>query len=123
LAPNLQGPFNYFNGCNAAYVAAGSLASVKSTAILFPSAFVLGGDTAGISGGTLQFDPLDADKDDYTQNCIGGAASAANTEFWQIHSKGQNVMFADGHSKWYKSYNPAEMTFGYTVMTNWMQYP
>ena len=24
------------------------------------------------------------------------------TEFWQIHSKGQNVMFADGHSKWYK---------------------
>jgi hypothetical protein len=48
-----------------------------SSAILFPSAFVLGGDTASISGGELQFDPLDADKDDYTQNCVGGAADPA----------------------------------------------
>ena len=43
----LQGPFNYFNGCNAAFVATGGFASVKGSAILFPSAFVLGGDTAG----------------------------------------------------------------------------
>ena len=118
----LQGPFNYFNGCNAAYGDAGGFASVKSVAILFPAAFVLGGDTAGISGGTLQFHPLDADKDDYTQNCVGGAADDSVTEFWQIHSKGQNVMFADGHSKWYKGFNAGEMTFGYTTMTNWIQY-
>jgi prepilin-type N-terminal cleavage/methylation domain-containing protein/prepilin-type processing-associated H-X9-DG protein len=107
----LQGPFNYFNGCNAAYGAAGSFAAVNGVAILFPAAFVLGGDTAGISGGTLQFHPLDADKDDYTQNCVGGAADDSVTEFWQIHSKGQNVMFADGHSKWYKGFNAGEMTF------------
>ena len=121
-----QGPFNYFNGCNAAYVAAGGQdAAVESTAVLFPSAYVLGGDTAGTinNGAGLQFDPLDADKDDYTQNCVGGAANPALTEFWQIHSKGQNVMFADGHSKWYKGYNPGEMTFAYTTMTNWIQYP
>jgi len=117
-----QGPFNYFNGCNAAYVAARSDAAVKSSSIAFPSAFVLGGDTAGISGGALHFDPLDADKDDYTQNCVGGAAAPAITEVWQIHSKGQNVMFADGHSKWYKDYNAAEMTFSCTVMTNWIDY-
>jgi prepilin-type N-terminal cleavage/methylation domain-containing protein len=121
----LQGPFNYFNGCNAAYVANGGFAAVKSTAILFPSAFVLGGDTAGTksNGAGLQFDPLDADKDDYTQNCVGGAAGDAITEFWQIHSKGQNVMLADGHSQWYKAYNPGEMTFAYTTITNWMLYP
>jgi prepilin-type N-terminal cleavage/methylation domain-containing protein/prepilin-type processing-associated H-X9-DG protein len=123
LAAKLQGPFNYFNGCNAAYVAAGGFAAVKSTLILFPSAFVLGGDTAGTKGGPVLFDPLDADKDDYSQNCVGGAADPSLTEYWQIHSKGQNVMFADGHSKWYKGYNPNEMTFGYTTMTNWIQYP
>jgi len=125
LAAKLQGPFNYFNGCNAAYVATGGFAAVKSTSILYPSAFVLGGDTAGTKSNPagLRFDPLDADKDDYTQNCVGGAAGDAITEFWQIHSKGQNVMFADGHSLWYKAYNPVEMTFAYTTMTNWMQYP
>jgi len=125
LATLLQGPFNYFNGCNAAYVATGGFAPVKGTAILFPSAFVLGGDTAGIKSttGLLTFYPDDADKDDYTQNCVGGAADPSITEAWQIHSKGQNVMFADGHSKWYKGYNPGEMTFAYTTMTNWIQYP
>jgi prepilin-type N-terminal cleavage/methylation domain-containing protein/prepilin-type processing-associated H-X9-DG protein len=125
LAKNLQGPFNYFNGCNAAYVATASFSAVNSTAIMFPSAFVLGGDTAGIPGknGLLTFEPDDADKDDYSQNCIGGAAAPDITEAWQIHSQGQNVMFADGHSRWYKNYNPAEMTFAYTVMTNWMQLP
>ena len=39
---------------------------------------------------------------------------------WQIHSLGQNVMFADGHSKWYKGFNPGEMTFSYTAMTGWI---
>ncbi|MDR3377881.1 MAG: prepilin-type N-terminal cleavage/methylation domain-containing protein [Verrucomicrobiae bacterium] len=122
LAANLRGPFNYFNGCNAAYVVAGQCAAVKSSAILFPSAFVLGGDTAGISGGALHFDPLDADKDDYTQNCVGGAADPAITEVWQIHRKGQNLMFADGHSKWYRNYNPSEITFAFSTMTNWIEY-
>jgi len=122
LPLDVQGPFNYFNGCNVAYVTTGSFAAVKSTAILFTSAFVLGGDTAGTkdNGTGLQFDPLDADKDDYSQNCVGGAADDANTEFWRIHSKGQNILFADGHSKWYKGFSPGEMTFAYATMTNWM---
>ena len=125
LPENLRGPFNYFNGCNAAYVATRSFAPIKGTAVLYPSAFVLGGDTAGIksAGASLQFDPLDADKDDYSQNCVGGAADPAVTEYWQIHSKGQNVMFADGHAKWYKGYKPGEMTFAYTTMTNWINTP
>ena len=44
----MQGPFNYFNGCNAAFGLARAFAAVKGTLILFPSAFVLGGDTAGV---------------------------------------------------------------------------
>ena len=59
LRSSLQGPFNYFNGCNAAILAAGQFAAVKSTAIMFPSAFVLGGDTAGTksNGAGLQSIP------------------------------------------------------------------
>jgi prepilin-type processing-associated H-X9-DG protein len=52
---------------------------------------------------------------------VGGAADPSITEAWQIHSRGQNVMFADGHSKWYQNYNAGEMTFNYTTMTNWDQ--
>ena len=59
LAVTDQSDFNYFNGVRAAYIAAGGQrASVISQAILFPTAYVLSGDT-------LDFDPLDADKDDY----------------------------------------------------------
>src|ERR1700709_216569 len=39
LAARLQGPFNYFNGCNAAFIAAGGqYTAVKGTAIMLPSA-------------------------------------------------------------------------------------
>jgi prepilin-type N-terminal cleavage/methylation domain-containing protein/prepilin-type processing-associated H-X9-DG protein len=120
LPEQFRGPFNYFNGCNAAYVESGTFGAVKGSRLLFPSAFVLGGDTCGVEGGALHFNSLDADKDDYSQNCVGGAAGEAITEYWQIHTKGQNVMFADGHAKWFKGFSPGEMTFGYNVMTNWM---
>jgi prepilin-type N-terminal cleavage/methylation domain-containing protein/prepilin-type processing-associated H-X9-DG protein len=128
---DLQGPFNYFNGVRAAFIGSSDdpaqrhFVPVKSTSILFPSAFVLSGDTAGIpsSSGDLTFDPNDADKDDYTQNCVGGAADPSDTEVWQIHSKGQNILFADGHSKWYSGYNAGEMTFNYSRMTDWAQSP
>jgi type II secretory pathway pseudopilin PulG len=117
-----QGPFNYFNGCNAAYVEARAFAPVKATKIMFPSAYVLSGDTAGIKSttGTLAFDPLDADKDDYTQNCVGGAAPADLTEAWQIHSQGQNLLFPDGHSQWARGFKTNEMTFGFTAMISWV---
>jgi prepilin-type N-terminal cleavage/methylation domain-containing protein/prepilin-type processing-associated H-X9-DG protein len=120
-----QGPFNYFNGVRAAYVITNGFAPVKNTAIKLPSAFVLSGDTCGIpnvtsgegSGG--MFNPLDADKDDYTQNCVGGATNGIPFELWQIHSQGQNVLFADGHSAWYKGYNAGEMTFRYDSLHGW----
>ena len=37
----------------------------------------------------------------------------------QIHVKGQNVMFADGHAKWYKGYASNEMTFRYEAIHRW----
>ena len=108
-----QSAFNYFNGVRAAYVAANdNEASVDSKRILFPSAYVLSGDT-------LDFTPEDADKDDYTQNCVGGPANGMPWEEWQAHSKGQNILFADGHAKWYNGCNTNEMTFRYDSMHGW----
>ena len=113
LVPQAQQSwFNYFNGARAAYIVANDDVSVDTRKILFPSAYVLSGDT-------LDFTPTDADKDDYSQNCVGGPANGIPWEEWQAHSKGQNILFADGHAKWYKGYNTNEMTFRYDSMTGW----
>ena len=125
LPVDMRGPFNYFNGARAAYVVASAAAAVRGTSILYPSAFVLSGDTCGIpskspgEGVGGSFDPADADKDDYTQNCVGGQVNGSPFELWQVHSLGQNILFADGHVKWYKAYSTNEMTFRYDSMHGW----
>ena len=125
LPVNMRGPFNYFNGDRAAFVLANADAPVKGTRILYPSAYVLSGDTCGIPGQTTgegqggSFDPNDADKDDYSQNCVGGSVNGLPFELWQVHSHGQNILFADGHTKWYKAYDTNEMTFRYDSMHGW----
>jgi prepilin-type N-terminal cleavage/methylation domain-containing protein/prepilin-type processing-associated H-X9-DG protein len=125
LPLDMQGPFNYFNGDRAAFVVANSFGPVKESLILFPSAYVMSGDTCGIpsttpgEGSGNVFDPLDADKDDYVQNCVGGSVNGSPAELWQVHSKGQNILFGDGHVKWYKGYNTNEMTFRYDSMHGW----
>jgi prepilin-type N-terminal cleavage/methylation domain-containing protein len=55
--PTQQSWFNYFNGARAAYILVNDDASVDSKLILYPSAYVLSGDT-------LDFNPDDSDKDD-----------------------------------------------------------
>jgi prepilin-type N-terminal cleavage/methylation domain-containing protein len=105
--------FSYFNGVRAAYVAANNnRASVDSRQILYNSAYVLSGDT-------IDFTPDDADKDDYTQNCVGGAPNGTPWSQWQTHNLGQNILFEDGHAKWYKGYSTNEMTFRYDSMHGW----
>jgi prepilin-type N-terminal cleavage/methylation domain-containing protein/prepilin-type processing-associated H-X9-DG protein len=111
--------FSYFNGSRAAYVAAGGFASVDRRRIAFPSAFVLSGDTGGDGGGGT-FVPADADKDDYTQNCVGGPAAGSDVWMvWQRHGAGQNILFADGHVQWYGRFVAGDMTFRYDTMSAW----
>ena len=127
LPMNKQGPFNYFNGDRAAFVASSDdpnkrhFASVKESAVVFPSHFVLSGDTCGIpkETGGGSFDPLDADKDDYTQNCVGGPTNGTPYELWEVHSMGQNILFVDGHVDWFKGYKPSAMTFRYDSLSTW----
>jgi prepilin-type processing-associated H-X9-DG protein len=110
---DLKSSFSYFNGVRAAYVALnGNRGSVNSKLIQFPAAYVLSGDT-------VDFDPLDADKDDYDQNCVGGAFNGTPALAWQTHNLGQDILFADGHAKWYKGYDPNEMTFRYDSIHGW----
>jgi prepilin-type processing-associated H-X9-DG protein len=124
LPPDLRGPFNYFNGCRAAYLEFTNFAALQDNSVRFPASYVLSGDTCGIpnvsageGGGT--FDPYDADKDDYTQNCVGGATNGTPYELWQVHSSGQNILFVDGHTKWYKGYSANDMTFHYADIEGW----
>jgi len=115
-----QSNFNYFNGTRAAFVASGfARASVSGQSILYPSSYVMAGDTLDTPDDMLEFNPLDADKDDYTQNCVGGASNGVPSIGWQAHSKGQNLAFEDGHAKWYQAYKPSEMTFRYDSMHGW----
>ncbi len=112
-------PFNYFNGDRAAFVATGVFAPVKSTPSCFRSAYVLSGDTA-LTTAQVAVLTRDADKDDYSQNCVGGAGQRPRSEVnGKSHNKGQNLLFADGHAKWYKGYNTNEMTFRYNSMSGW----
>ena len=111
---DLQSPFSYFNGVRAAYIVLNSLGSLDATQIRFSSAQVLSGDTLWTTGNAA-----DADKDDYSQNCVGGASNGTPAEGWQVHSGGQNILFTDSHVKWYNAYQPAEMTFRYDSMHGW----
>jgi hypothetical protein len=113
-SPSLVGFFNYFNGVRAAYVVTNGFAPVNGRQIQFPCAYVLSGDTIG---STFTLD--NADKDDYTYNCVGGDDNGTPSEEWQVHSKGQNLLFEDGHVKWYKAYNTNDMTFRYNSMHGW----
>ena len=113
-----QSPFNYFNGVRAAYVTSNPdpanwhFDPVDSKRILFPTAYVLSGDTP-------DFGTNDADKDDYSFNCAGGEDNGEPAMDWQVHQKGQNLLFDDGHAQWYKGYNTNEMTFRYNSIHGW----
>jgi hypothetical protein len=110
----LLSPFSYFNGVRAAYIMLNSFGSVNTKLIRFPAAQVLSGDTIWTTG-----NQLDADKDDYSQNCVGGPTNGAPAEGWQVHTGGQNILFTDAHVKYYKGYRAGEMTFRYDSMHGW----
>ena len=99
------GDYGYFLGTRAAHAATGfsGRASVNRKKIKYPSAFVLCGDSS------YAFTEGDCDKDDYSQNCVASP----------VHNGGVNILFADGHVKWYKDYVADEMTFRYGEMHEW----
>ena len=116
--------FNYFNGARAAYVASDpdpgnrQFASVNGKLIQFPAAYVLSGDTVW-STYDIPGTDVDADKDDYVWNCVGGEDNGSPANEWQVHGKGQNILFEEGHVKFYRGYDTNEMTFRYESIHGW----
>jgi prepilin-type N-terminal cleavage/methylation domain-containing protein/prepilin-type processing-associated H-X9-DG protein len=111
--------YSYFNGARAAYVVNGKFSSIDRRQLQYPSAYVLSGDTGGTAGGGT-FDPQDADKDDFTQNCVGGPSAGSDVWMaWERHTHGQNLLFADGHVQWYGGFVASDMTFRYDTMSAW----
>ncbi len=116
LSTDNQSSFNYFNCVRAVVIDTGGFGALRNTRILFPSAYVLSGDTID---NAQYFNRDDCDKDDYYQNCVGGDDNGTPAVQWKAHSRGQNLLFTDGHVKWYKSCNTNEMTFRYNSMQGW----
>ncbi len=111
--------FSYFYGIRAPYVASKSIA-VVSTLIQYPTAYVLAGDTTTAKAGSGQLlESWDSDRDDATQNCVGGATNGTPAIGWQVHNRGQDLLFDDGHTKWYSGYVSNEMTFRYDSIHRW----
>lgn len=109
LALYHQSPYNYFMGSRAAYLEAGTDASVSFRSVMLPSKYILSGDA------NYDFDRTDADPDDYTQDTLFGTDKTSKTvALPPIHGNRVNVLFADGHSKNYKKFTPAEMTYSYS---------
>jgi prepilin-type processing-associated H-X9-DG protein len=52
-------------------------------------------------------------------NCAGGSTSGTPAVNWQAHNQGQNILFMDGHVKWYRDFDANEMTFRYDHMEVW----
>ena len=104
--------FSYFLSCRASYLEAGAFAPIFAPRIAFADKFVLAGDTG-------DFEQEDADKDDYTQNCVGGPDNGTPAMKWQQHNGRQNILFADGHVKRFGAFNPTLMTFDYQTMKGW----
>lgn len=112
-ASDSETDYSYFMSARAAYIAAGMVgAATDERRIQYPSAFVIAGDTMG-------FQIIDADKDDYSSNCVGGEANGTPFKEWQRHNGGQNLLFADGHVKKITTYSPNAMTFRYDSMSRW----
>jgi len=111
--------FSYFNGAHAAFAETGTFTALDRRRIVFPAAYVLSGDTGGQATGN-SFQAQDADKDDYTQTCVGGPTGGVEVWMaWQRHGAGQNLLFADGHVQWYGGWVASEMTLRYDTMSAW----
>ena len=90
--------YSYFLGSRAVFVATLAPGDLKLTTITPTSQYILSGDS------NWPFDPTDADPDNYSQDTLFSFTSPA-------HSGSVNILFADGHVKNYKRFDPGEMTF------------
>jgi prepilin-type N-terminal cleavage/methylation domain-containing protein len=110
-------PYSYFLGARAAFIAKGWHAAVVRSRMQFPEAYVLAGDT--FSSPISDLFANDCDKDDYSENLVGGPANGSPFGEWRRHGRTQNLLFAAGHAGTFTGYQPAAMTFRYDAIAPW----
>jgi prepilin-type N-terminal cleavage/methylation domain-containing protein/prepilin-type processing-associated H-X9-DG protein len=98
-----QSPFNYFMGSRAVFIMTGKAGSVNLSSIKYPSNYILSGDS------NYSFSQDDADQDNYSQDTLFGEVSP-------VHNQRVNVLFADGHARDYRMFDPRDMTYSYTEL-------
>jgi prepilin-type N-terminal cleavage/methylation domain-containing protein/prepilin-type processing-associated H-X9-DG protein len=106
--------YSYFNGAHAGIAQAGAFTAVNLIKMRAPSEHIIAGDIAS----SVFPDPLDADKDDYTQdpafNGYTAAQAATGVKFpCLIHGGSVNIAFADGHVENARSFDNTRMTTVY----------
>ncbi|WP_428387791.1 prepilin-type N-terminal cleavage/methylation domain-containing protein [Mucisphaera sp.] len=121
-------PYHYFISANAAFIDKQlndpnpfyPWASTDRRRIRHTTSFVLAGDL------NLRFLDIDADKDDYTQECAVWDRSRFSTNeedawsYWEPHHQGAlNLLFADGHVASFSNYDENKITFQYDRMGPW----
>lgn len=105
---------HYFLSTRAAFVQHGVRAPVIRQWLKFPSLTVLAGES-----NRNDWDPNDADRDDYTLSAIEWDHEAS-ANHWEPHHEGtMHLAFADGHAAPFKQFEPQSMTFRYRTMSDW----
>ncbi|MEM7681029.1 MAG: DUF1559 domain-containing protein [Planctomycetota bacterium] len=110
-------PYHYFLSTIAEFKLVNDRAGVLREDIRKSSNFVLGGDL------NLRFNVTDADKDNYSQQCLGLDVWEANPgAYWEPHHGGTlNVLFADGRVEAYADFEPGDVTFDYKRDLLWAE--
>jgi len=93
---------SYFMGSRAAFAETTTATAVNASKIQLPSAYVLSGDC-----NSDQFAADDADLDNYSWDTLF-------EEDPPMHARTVNILFADGHVRNYRMWDPKEMTYSYT---------
>jgi prepilin-type N-terminal cleavage/methylation domain-containing protein/prepilin-type processing-associated H-X9-DG protein len=112
---------NYFIAARYSYV--NGRQSIRLSEIRKSTEFVLSGDCTAPSlypapYGTAGPSTDDCDKDDATQEGIVFASQAGGLN---VHRKGNNILFGDGHVAIYPRFDPTQMTYSPKRMEAWSQ--
>jgi prepilin-type N-terminal cleavage/methylation domain-containing protein len=95
-----KSPYSYFLGDREVYVETKVGGELSLRRILLPAQYVLSGDS------NWNFDTIDADPDNYTQDTLFANPSP-------VHSHRVNILFGDYHVTTCARFNEAEMTYAF----------
>jgi prepilin-type N-terminal cleavage/methylation domain-containing protein/prepilin-type processing-associated H-X9-DG protein len=112
--------WSYFMSARAAFIDAGNMAAAtREMRIQFPTQFVIAGDTDTGIFTVAASNEDDADKDDYSNNLMGSGLNGTKKYDSRRHLDGQNILFADGHTKKMLRFDAQSYTMRYDTMATW----